>query len=44
MQLRYLQTLTQVAGDRGTTIVFPVPMSLFQSLAPGKSGDGGERP
>ena len=44
MQLRYLQTLTQVAGDRGaTTIVFPVPVNLFQSLAPGKSGDGGER-
>jgi regulator of protease activity HflC (stomatin/prohibitin superfamily) len=32
MQLRYLQTLTQVAGDRGSTIVFPLPMSLFQSM------------
>src|SRR5882724_8861783 len=29
MQLRYLQTLTQVAGDRGSTIVFPLPTSLF---------------
>jgi nucleotide-binding universal stress UspA family protein len=26
MQLRYLQTLTQVAGDRASTIVFPLPM------------------
>ena len=29
MQLRYLQTLTQVAGDRGSTIVLPLPMELF---------------
>jgi len=33
MQLRYLQTLTQVAGDRGSTIVFPLPTSLFEKLA-----------
>ena len=33
MQLRYLQTLTQVAGDRGaSTIVFPMPTTLFQAL------------
>jgi len=32
MQLRYLQTLTQVAGDRGSTIVFPLPTSLFEIL------------
>jgi regulator of protease activity HflC (stomatin/prohibitin superfamily) len=32
MQLRYLQTLTQVAGDRGSTIVFPLPMHLFQAM------------
>ncbi|MGE0349687.1 slipin family protein [Hydrogenophaga sp.] len=29
MQLRYLQTLTQVAGDRASTIVFPLPMDLL---------------
>jgi regulator of protease activity HflC (stomatin/prohibitin superfamily) len=29
MQLRYLQTLTQIAGDRTTTIVFPVPMDVI---------------
>jgi regulator of protease activity HflC (stomatin/prohibitin superfamily) len=28
MQLRYLQTLTQVAGDKSSTIVFPVPMDV----------------
>jgi regulator of protease activity HflC (stomatin/prohibitin superfamily) len=37
MQLRYLQTLTQVAGDRGSTIVFPLPMSMFRSMI---GGDG----
>jgi len=29
MQLRYLQTLTQIAGDKSSTIVFPVPMDLI---------------
>jgi regulator of protease activity HflC (stomatin/prohibitin superfamily) len=32
MQLRYLQTLTQVVGDRTSTIVFPVPMDIIASL------------
>jgi regulator of protease activity HflC (stomatin/prohibitin superfamily) len=32
MQLRYLQTLTLVAGARGSTIVFPMPTTLFQAL------------
>ena len=29
MQLRYLQTLTQIAGDKSSTIVFPLPMDLL---------------
>jgi regulator of protease activity HflC (stomatin/prohibitin superfamily) len=32
MQLRYLQTLTQVAGDKSSTLVFPVPVDLLGSL------------
>jgi regulator of protease activity HflC (stomatin/prohibitin superfamily) len=32
MQLRYLQTLTALAGDRASTIVFPVPLELFGQL------------
>ena len=32
MQLRYLQTLTQVAGDKSSTIVFPFPIDLIDSL------------
>jgi regulator of protease activity HflC (stomatin/prohibitin superfamily) len=30
MQLRYLQTLTSIAGDKSSTIVFPVPAELMQ--------------
>src|SRR5690554_3132615 len=32
MQLRYLQTLTQVAGDKSSTLVFPVPVDLLSGL------------
>src|SRR5690554_2990269 len=32
MQLRYLQTLTQIANDRASTIVFPVPMEILGRL------------
>ena len=39
MQLRYLQTLTQVAGDKSSTLVFPVPVDLLGSLL-GRSGKG----
>jgi len=40
MQLRYLQTLTVIAGDKSNTIVFPVDMlgSLSQALSRGPSG------
>jgi len=32
MQLRYLQTLTQIAGDKSSTIVFPLPMDVLGPL------------
>lgn len=32
MQLRYLQTLTQVAGDKSSTLVFPIPVDLLSAL------------
>ncbi len=32
MQLRYLQTLTQVAGDKTSTLVFPVPIDLLSNF------------
>jgi regulator of protease activity HflC (stomatin/prohibitin superfamily) len=38
MQLRYLQTLTQVAGDKSSTLVFPIPVDLLSSLMGKKTG------
>ncbi len=32
IQLRYLQTLVEVAGDRTTTIAFPLPLDLLEPL------------
>ncbi|HUG21284.1 slipin family protein [Piscinibacter sp.] len=32
MQLRYLQTMTQVAGDRASTVILPLPLDLLGSL------------
>ncbi|QGU33174.1 slipin family protein [Thermochromatium tepidum ATCC 43061] len=32
MQLRFLETLTAVAGDRTSTIVFPLPVDLIEPL------------
>jgi len=33
VQLRYFQTLTEVAPDRTTTIVFPLPVDILTRLA-----------
>jgi len=32
LQLRYLQTLTEIASERSNTIIFPLPMDLVESL------------
>jgi regulator of protease activity HflC (stomatin/prohibitin superfamily) len=32
MQLRYLQTLTEIASDKSSTVVFPLPMDLIEPL------------
>ncbi len=32
LQLRYLQTLTDIAGERSSTIVFPLPVESIGSL------------
>jgi regulator of protease activity HflC (stomatin/prohibitin superfamily) len=33
MQLRYLQTLVNIAGDKTSTIVFPMPMDIMDVLS-----------
>lgn len=32
MQLRYMQTLTEIGGEQNTTVVFPMPIDLMESL------------
>jgi regulator of protease activity HflC (stomatin/prohibitin superfamily) len=32
MQLRYLQTLTEIAGEKSSTIVFPLPVALMDTV------------
>ena len=42
LQLRYMQTLTEVARDRSSIIVFPLPIDLieaFMSILPNKSSE-----
>ena len=34
LQLRYLQTLTEIATERNSTIVFPLPLDLLRGLLP----------
>jgi regulator of protease activity HflC (stomatin/prohibitin superfamily) len=42
MQLRYLQTLTEIAGERSSTIVFPLPLDIFDAIrGPASAGRGG---
>ncbi len=40
IQLRYLQTLTEVAGDKSSIIVFPLPMDLVEPLLKLKEKNG----
>ncbi|HWX97291.1 MAG TPA: slipin family protein [Solirubrobacteraceae bacterium] len=49
IQLRYLQTLTEVSGNQSSTIVFPLPIDVLQGLVSGaetrreSATDGAER-
>jgi len=38
MQLRYLQTLVEIAGEKNSTIVFPLPIDTISKLLSGKQG------
>jgi regulator of protease activity HflC (stomatin/prohibitin superfamily) len=41
LQLRYLETLTMIGGDKSSTIVFPVPMDLISVWTEAAKGRGG---
>jgi hypothetical protein len=32
IQLRYLQTLTEIGVEKNTTVVFPVPVDIFSRI------------
>jgi regulator of protease activity HflC (stomatin/prohibitin superfamily) len=42
MQLRYLTTLRDIASERSSTIVFPLPIDLIRGLIGGGRAGGGE--
>ncbi len=47
LQLRYLQTLTEIASEKNSTIIFPLPMDLVEAFLHTTSpadGRGGSKP
>jgi regulator of protease activity HflC (stomatin/prohibitin superfamily) len=36
LQLRYLQTLTEISAENSSTVVFPIPMEMFRFIQGGK--------
>ena len=38
LTLRYLQTLTEIAAEKNSTIVFPLPIELLQALMSNRAG------
>ncbi len=43
IQLRYLQTLTEIASERNSTIIFPVPIELLSMIPHIVGGGSGSR-
>jgi regulator of protease activity HflC (stomatin/prohibitin superfamily) len=39
MQLRYMQTLGAIAGDKSSTIVFPLPIEMLAGVVPAGRGE-----
>ena len=42
IQLRYLQTLNSIAGEKNSTIVFPLPMEIFTGFINNSQSSYGE--
>jgi len=40
LQLRYLQTLTEIGVEKNTTVVFPVPIDMIEALWKKATGNG----
>jgi len=41
IQLRYLQTLSEIAGENNSTTLFPIPLDIFGSLFDARRGGSG---
>ena len=44
LQLRYLQTLTEIAGEKSSTIVFPLPIEFLTTLQKIKENQSTDQP
>jgi len=44
LQLRYMQTLTEIAVEKNSTIIFPLPLDLLEGLIPGLFKGNGRTP
>jgi hypothetical protein len=44
VQLRYLQTLTEIGVEKNTTVIFPVPVDFFSGLQKLLGGGNGAAP
>jgi regulator of protease activity HflC (stomatin/prohibitin superfamily) len=40
LQLRYLQTLTEIASERNSTVIFPIPIDLINMFMGNRVGNG----
>jgi len=40
LQLRYLQTLTEIASEKNSTVVFPIPIDLITMFLEGRASGG----
>lgn len=32
LQLRYLQTLSEIAGEKNSTVIFPIPLDMMSAF------------
>ncbi len=39
LQLRYLQTLSEISAENNSTIIFPLPIELLQNMIPNRKND-----
>ena len=41
LQLRYLQTLTEIASEKNSTVIFPLPIDLLKAFTDSAKKSGG---